>query len=168
MDGQPDILSFEPRPRRRDWWSKAGRGGRIVIVLVLLACLSVITSLALLVADRDHTITDLRTALRNSRHQSPAVVAGPALPVDSGSALFTLPDAALGSFSVVAAAVRRIAHAGEQHFRRAVDPSGNRPRRLPSRTARRSSRQAALVIRARPGVARTEWALGRLANCAVR
>ena len=106
MDGQPDILSFEPRPRRRDWWSKAGRGGRIAIVLVLLACLGVITSLALLVANRDHTITDLRTALRNSRHQSPAVVAGPALPVDSGSALFTLPDAALGSFSVVAVAVR--------------------------------------------------------------
>ncbi len=106
MDGQPDILSFEPRLRRRDWWPKAGRGGRIAIVLVLLACLGVITSLALLVADRDHTITDLRTALRNSRHQSPAVVAGPALPVDSGSALFTLPDAALGSFSVVAVAVR--------------------------------------------------------------
>ncbi len=106
MDGQPDILSFGPRPRRRDWWSKAGRGGRIAIILVLLACLGVITSLALLVADRDHTITDLRTALRNSRHQSPAVVAGPALPVDSGSALFMLPDVALGSFSVVAVAVR--------------------------------------------------------------
>jgi hypothetical protein len=106
MDGQPDILSFEPRPRRRDWWPKAGRGGRIAVVLVLLAGLGVITSLALLLADRDHTITDLRTALRNSRHQSPAVVAGPALPVDSGSALFTLPDAALGSFSMVAVAVR--------------------------------------------------------------
>ena len=26
MDGQPDIVSFEPRPRRRDWWPKAGRG----------------------------------------------------------------------------------------------------------------------------------------------
>ena len=106
MDGQPDILSFEPRPRRRDWWSRAGRGGRIAIVLVLLACLGVITSLALLVADRDHTITDLRTALRNSRHQAPATVAGPALPADSDNALFTLPDAALGSFSVVAVAVR--------------------------------------------------------------
>jgi hypothetical protein len=106
MDGQPDILSFEPRPRRRDWWPKAGRGGRIAVVLVLLAGLGVITSLALLLADRDHTITDLRTALRNSRHQPPAAVAGPALPVDSGSALFTLPDAALGSFSMVAVAVR--------------------------------------------------------------
>jgi hypothetical protein len=106
MDGQPDILSFEPRLRHRGWWPRAGRANRIAIVLVLLACLGVITSLALLVADRDHTITDLRTALRNSRHQAPALVAGPALPVDSGSALFTLPDAASGSFSVVAVAVR--------------------------------------------------------------
>ena len=64
MDGQPDVVSFEPRPRRRDWWPKASRGGRIAIVVVLLACLGVIASLALLVANRDHTITDLRTALR--------------------------------------------------------------------------------------------------------
>ena len=103
MDGQPDIVSFEPRPRRRDWWPKAG-GVRIAIVLVLLACLGVITSLALLLADQDHTITSLRAALRNSRHQAPATAAGPALPADS--ALFRLPDAALGSFSVVAVAVR--------------------------------------------------------------
>ena len=40
MDGQPDVVSFEPRPRRRDWWPRAGRGGRIAIVLVLLACLT--------------------------------------------------------------------------------------------------------------------------------
>ena len=108
MDGQPDVVSFEPRLRRRDWWPKAGRGGLIAIVLVLLACLGVITSLALVVADRDHTITGLRTALRNSRHQAPATGAGSALtlPADSGSAMFRLPDAALGSFSVVAVAVR--------------------------------------------------------------
>ena len=108
VDGQPDVVSFEPRPRRRDWRPKAGRGGRIVIVLVLLACLGVITSLALALANRDRTITGLRTALRNSRRQAPATAAGPALapPADSGSAIFTLPDAALGSFSVVAVAVR--------------------------------------------------------------
>lgn len=104
MDWQPDILSFEPRPRRRDWWPKAGRGGRIAIVLVLLVCLGVITFLALLVANRNDTITSLRTALRNSRHQEPAIAAGPALLADS--AMFTLPGAALGSFSVVAVAVR--------------------------------------------------------------
>lgn len=108
MDGQPDVVSFEPRPRRRDWWPPAGRGGQIAIVVVLLACLGVITSLALLVADRDHTITGLRAALRNSRHQVPATVARPALalPADAGSAMFTLPGVALGSFSVVAVAVR--------------------------------------------------------------
>ena len=49
MDGQPDVVSFEPRPRRHDWWPTAGRGGRIAIVVVLLACLGVITSLALVV-----------------------------------------------------------------------------------------------------------------------
>ena len=85
---------------------EAGRGGRIAIVVILVACLAVIASLALLVADRDHTITNLRAALRNARHQAPATAAGPALPVDSGSAMFMLPDAALGSFSVVAVAVR--------------------------------------------------------------
>ena len=106
MDGQPDILSFEPRPRRGDWWPGAGRGGRIAIVLVLLACLGVTTFLAFLVADRDHTITELRTALRNSRQQAPAMAAGPARPADSSSAMFTLPDAGSGSFSVVAVAVR--------------------------------------------------------------
>jgi hypothetical protein len=105
MSGQPDILSFEPRPRRHDWWPKADRGGQIAIVLVLLACLGVIASLALLVADRDHTITGLRTVLRNTRHQAP-VTEGPALPGDSDSAMFTLPGAALGSFSVVAMAIR--------------------------------------------------------------
>ena len=103
MDGQPDVVSFEPRPRRRDWWPRAGRGGRIAIVLV---CLGVITSLALVVADRDHTITGLRAALRNSRHQAPATAAGPALPADADSAMFRLPDTTLGSFSVVAVAVR--------------------------------------------------------------
>ncbi len=106
MDGQPDVVSFEPRPRRPDWWPEAGRGGRIAIVVILVACLAVIASLALLVADRDHTITNLRAALRNARHQAPAAAAGPALPVDSGSAMFMLPGAALGSFSVVAVAVR--------------------------------------------------------------
>ena len=106
MDEQPDIMSFEPRPRRRDWWPQAGHGGRIAIIVVLLACLSVIGSLALLVADRDHTITELRGALRNARHQVPAVATEPVLPAGPGSAMFTLPDATLGSFSLVVVAVR--------------------------------------------------------------
>ena len=74
--------------------------------MILLACLGVTASLALLVADRDHTITNLRAALRNARVQAPATAAEPALPADSGSAMFMLPDAALGSFSVVAVVVR--------------------------------------------------------------
>jgi hypothetical protein len=108
MDEQPDILSSGPRPRPRhgDWWPAVGPRGRIATaaVCILLACLGVITCLALLVAHRDGTITDLRTALRNARHPAPVTAAGP--PAASGSALFSLPDAALGSFSVVAVAVR--------------------------------------------------------------
>ena len=74
-------------------------------MLVLLACLGVTTFLAFLVADRDHTITELRTALRNPanrrRHGG-----GTGWQADSSSAMFTLPDAGSGSFSVVAVAVR--------------------------------------------------------------
>jgi len=58
-------------------------------------------SLALLVAHRDDTINDLRAALRKARQPTPAIAA----PV-SGSAMFSLPDAAGGSFSVVTVAVR--------------------------------------------------------------
>jgi hypothetical protein len=76
----------------------------VIAVCVVLACLGVITWLALVVAHRGATITGLRGALRDVRHPAPATAAGP--PVESGSALFTLPDAALGSFSLVAVAVR--------------------------------------------------------------
>ena len=110
MDEQPDILSSGPRPRPRPrhggWWPAVGRRGRIATaaVCILLACLGVITGLALLVAHRDSTITNLRAALRNAHRPAPAAAAGP--PAESGSALFSLPDAALGAFSVVAVAVR--------------------------------------------------------------
>jgi hypothetical protein len=106
MDGQRDILSSGPRSRRGDWWPAVGRSGRIAVIAgcVVLACLGVITWLALVVAHRGATITGLRGALRDASHPAPATAAGP--PVESGSALFTLPDAALGSFSVVAVAVR--------------------------------------------------------------
>ena len=71
------------------------------MLAVLLACLGVTVSLALLVAHRDDTINDLRAALRTARQPAPAIAA----PV-SGSAMFSLPDAAGGSFSVVMVAVR--------------------------------------------------------------
>ena len=73
------------------------------MLAVLLACLGVTVSLALLVAHRDDTINDLRAALRNARHPAPATAAPSAV---SGSAVFSLPGAAGGSFSVVAVAVR--------------------------------------------------------------
>jgi hypothetical protein len=67
-----------------------------------VACLGAITWLALLVARQDKTVGDLRAALRTASHQARAPAAGPALPTDSGHAMFTLPG---GSFSVVAMAI---------------------------------------------------------------
>lgn len=105
MDEQPDIVSSGPRPRYGARWPGDGRGGRITIValVVLLAFVGVTVSLALLVAHRDETINDLRAAARSARPSAPAAAAPPAV---SGSAMFTLPDTAGGSFSVVAVAVR--------------------------------------------------------------
>jgi hypothetical protein len=105
MDGQPDILSSGPQWRPGARWPRPSRGGWIAIVVlaVLLACLGVTVSLALVVAHQDDTIGHLHTALRKASHQAPAAAARPAV---SGSALFRLPDAAGGSFSVVVVAVR--------------------------------------------------------------
>ncbi len=101
MDGQPDIVSFEPRRGTR----RAGPGrGAWTAIFVLLACLG--TFLGLLVAHKDDTINHLQAALRRAGQPTAAAAARPALPVDSGSALSTFPDAAGGSFSVVAAAIR--------------------------------------------------------------
>ena len=108
MDEQPDILSSEPRPRRGGRRPGSGRGFLILALGVLLVSLGAGTYLALLTAHQDDTIHQLRTALRQGRPSAPAAAAsaGPALPVPSGSALSTFPDAAGGSFSMVAAAVR--------------------------------------------------------------
>jgi len=105
MDGQPDILSSGPQWRRGARWPGPSRGGWIAIIVlaVLLACLGVMVSLALQVAHQDDTIDHLRTASRNAPHPAPATAA---LPAVSGSAMFSLPDAAGGSFSVVVVAVR--------------------------------------------------------------
>ena len=105
MDGQPDILSSGPQRRPGARWPRPSRGGWIAIVVlaVLLACLGVTVSLALVVAHQDDTIGHLRTAVRNAAHPAPATAA---LPAVSGSAMFRLPDAAGGSFSVVVVAVR--------------------------------------------------------------
>jgi hypothetical protein len=105
MDEQPDILSSGPRQRRSVRRHGPGRAGwiAILVLVVLLGCLAVTVRLALLAAQRDDTINDLRAALRDARHPAPAAAA---LPAVSASAMFTLPDMGGGSFSVVAAAVR--------------------------------------------------------------
>lgn len=108
MDEQPDVLSFEPRPRREG----PGRGvSRLAVFLagLLVAGLAAGGYLAVAVTHRDSTIAQLRTALRQARQAVPARSAAtlpPAQPVDSGSALSTFPDGTAGSFSMVAAAVR--------------------------------------------------------------
>jgi hypothetical protein len=104
MDEQPDILSWEPRPRR----ARRPGSGRWFLMLalgLLVVSLGAGTYLAVLAAHQDDTIR----ALRQGRPSAPAPAAsaaGPALPAASGSALSTFPDAAGGSFSMVAAAVR--------------------------------------------------------------
>jgi hypothetical protein len=105
MDGQPDILSSGPQWRRGARWPRPSRGGWIAIFVlaVLLACLGLTVSLALLAAHQDDTIDHLRAALRNTPQPAPATAA---LPAVSGSATFWLPDAGGGSFSVVVVAVR--------------------------------------------------------------
>lgn len=106
MDEQPDVVSSEPRWFTGAQWPGPGRRPRLVttaVLAVLLACLGVSASLALLVAHRDATISDLRGVLRNASHRAPAAAPPPAV---SGSAMFTLPYAGGGSFFVVAVAVR--------------------------------------------------------------
>jgi hypothetical protein len=104
-----DILSSGPRGRPRWPLRPAGQagGGPVAIVAagVVLACLAAtIAYLALLVAQRDHTIAGLRAALRVTRQ--PVTTAAPALPQYASSAMLTFPDKSGGSFLMVAAAIR--------------------------------------------------------------
>jgi hypothetical protein len=109
MDGQPDIVSSGPERRPgtrwpgRGWSGQGRRGWSAIFVVVLLACLGVSISLALLAAHQDDTINDLRAALQKAPRPAP-VGATPSAVI--GSAAFTLPDAAGGSFSVVAVGIR--------------------------------------------------------------
>jgi hypothetical protein len=96
MDGQPDIVSFEPR--RRPEWARRLASGRIAIVVFGLACLAVIGYLTVLVAHQDGTIARLRAAPA----ESPAPAGSPSI---LGSTMFPLPTAAGGSFSVVVVTV---------------------------------------------------------------
>ena len=100
-------MSFGPRPNR-SVPRPGGRGGWIAIVLIviLLAGTGTAVYLALLVGRQDHTIDGLRAELRSAAaRQTQAAAPVPVLPVEAGSAMFTLPDAG-GPLSVVAADVR--------------------------------------------------------------
>jgi hypothetical protein len=108
-------LSFGPRRNRGARWP-GGRGGwiAIVVIAILLAGTGTAAYLALLVGRQDHTIDGLRADLRSTARRAPTAGASrssgasgssPGLPVDAGSAMFTLPQAG-GPLSVVAAAVR--------------------------------------------------------------
>ena len=98
----------------------------IVVIVILLAGTGTAACLALLVARQDHTIDGLRANLRSTARRTPTAAAsggawfsgssggsgslgalgsGPVLPVDAGSAMFTLPEAG-GPLFVVAADVR--------------------------------------------------------------
>jgi hypothetical protein len=101
MDEQADLVSFGPRPQRPRRGPRLGSRARTAMILILVACLGVIACLALLVVHRDDTITSLRAALRDTRPPAPAATAEL-----SGSAVFTLPGTARGSYAMVAVAVR--------------------------------------------------------------
>jgi hypothetical protein len=107
-------LSFGPRRSRGARWP-GGRGGwiAVVVIAILLAGTGTAAYLALLVGRQDRTIDGLRAELRSAARQPPAAASGvsgslgsgPVLPVEAGSAMFTLPQAG-GPLSVVAADVR--------------------------------------------------------------
>ena len=107
-------MSFGPRRNRSArWpggsggWIPGGRGGwiAVVVIVILLAGTGTAAYLALLVGRQDHTIDGLRAELRSAGRRTPAAAPGPVLPVEAGSAMFTLPQAG-GPLSVVAADVR--------------------------------------------------------------
>ena len=86
----------------------------MAVIAILLAGTGTAVYLALIVAGQDHTIDGLRANLRSTARRTPAAAAsglsgslgsGPLLPVDAGSAMFTLPEAG-GPLSMVAAAIR--------------------------------------------------------------
>ena len=125
MDGQPDTLSFGPQrlsrrpvapaqPRRLDSHRCA--------IAVVLACLGVTVSLALLVAHQDDTIDQLRSGALRSASTGPAPATA-AQPTVSGSAMFGLPGAGGGSFSVVVVAVRPEPTSAHAHLAVCLRPS---------------------------------------------
>jgi hypothetical protein len=111
MDEQPDTVSFgsqrhaetEPGAPGQARWMRWTRGRAILAAAVLLGGLG--TAAGVFVTHQDSTIHDLRTALGHARGPGPAAT-DTALPVESGSAVYAVPDVTGGSLSMVAAAIR--------------------------------------------------------------
>jgi hypothetical protein len=103
-------LSFGPRRGRGIRWP-GSRGGwiAIAVIVILLAGTGTAAYLALLVGRQDRTIAGLRADLRSTARSTTATASsgpsGTVLPVEAGSAMFSLPQAG-GPLSVVAADLR--------------------------------------------------------------
>ena len=99
------MVSSGPRWGHGRRWPGPGRSGWIAILLLggVLACLGLTMILALQVAHQSDTINKLHAAARNARQPAPAAAALPAI---EASVAYTLPDAADGSFSVVAVSIQ--------------------------------------------------------------
>jgi hypothetical protein len=103
-------LSFGPRRGRGIRWP-GSRGGwiAIAVIVILLAGTGTAAYLALLVGRQDRTIAGLHADLRSTARSTTATASsgpsGTVLPVEAGSAMFSLPQAG-GPLSVVAADLR--------------------------------------------------------------
>lgn len=105
MDGQPEILSSEPRRH----WPRFGPGRPVTAALavLLLACLGALAYTAVQLAHRDSTIHQLRAARqRAAQHQRNATTGSAGPPAVVGIAAITFPQSGDGTFSMVAAALR--------------------------------------------------------------
>lgn len=115
-DEQPDTVSFGSQrpPAAAPGWTRRVRGVRGSVILAVAVVLGGLGAAGgLLIAHQDDTIHHLRTALAQARSSAPARAGtaragtagvGTALPAESDSALFTVPDVTGGSLYVIATA----------------------------------------------------------------
>jgi hypothetical protein len=105
MDEELDIVSSGPRRGHGARWPGPGRSGWIAILLLggVLACLCLTISLALQVVHQKDAIKKLHAAVRNAPQSARAAAV---LPTIEASVVYTLPDTADGSYSVVAVGIR--------------------------------------------------------------
>lgn len=105
MDEELDIVSSGPRWGHVAWWPGPGRSRWIAILVLggVLTCLGLTLSLALQVTHQNDTINKLHATVRNASQSAPATAAQPTI---EATVAYTLPDAADGSYSVVAVGIR--------------------------------------------------------------